>query len=58
MGRRPDGAQVRSSRLFVRITPAGRDVIDQVRGGETISEFVRTAIADRVRVKQTRTRRK
>jgi hypothetical protein len=48
MGRHPDGATARTEWLKLRITPEGLAEINRVRGNETVSAFVRQAIADRI----------
>jgi hypothetical protein len=49
MGRHPDGATARTEWLRLRITREGLAEIDRVRGDETVSAFVRNAVADRIR---------
>lgn len=51
-GRRPEEGQVRDEVLKVRLTAAKRGEIDAVRGDETLSQFAREAINDRIRARK------
>jgi len=48
MGRHPDGATARTEWLKLRITDEGLAEIHRVRGDDTLSAFVRLAIANEV----------
>lgn len=47
MSRKPDGAEPRSERITIRVTPAGRALLQRsLRDSEDESAFIRTAIAN------------
>lgn len=48
-GRKPDGAEARSTGVHVRLTPAGLAAIDQARGRQSRSAFMREATVLHIR---------
>jgi hypothetical protein len=42
--RRADGGEVRSERVILRLTPTGRDVLDELRGTQSRSAYIRSLL--------------
>ena len=45
MAGKPRGAQAREKLVQVRMTQAGRDLLEKARGTKTISDYIRDLIA-------------
>lgn len=54
MPRRPDGRQPRTVTVHVRLTPAGAQALDQARGPQTRSTYIRALLAAAVNRKAQR----
>lgn len=49
MGRKPAGKEPRTERIELRMTKAGKDAVDRLRGEATRSEWLRHLIAQEVK---------